>query len=129
MSEVEFRLADAIFRSGGIGAYSTASAYGTAVHRDLAKQVNDLQDANFVAERSTLKEYIEGDVTLGRYGQKGTIRTDIVENVDGRTVCGYDIKTGNADLTLSRARELAGNMARLYPRAMRYLIMQIKPRR
>lgn len=71
---------------------------------------------------------LEGDVTLGRYGQRGTIRTDVVENVDGRTVCGYDIKTGKADLTLSRARELAGNMMRLYPRATRYLIMQIKPR-
>lgn len=129
MPEVESRLADAIARSGGIGNYSTASTYGTAIHRDLAKQVNDLRDGNFVAERSTLKEHLEGDVTLGRYGQRGTIRTAVVENVDGRTVCGYDIKTGKADLTLSRARELAGNMMRLYPRATRYLIMQIKPRR
>lgn len=129
MPEVESRLADAIARSGGIGNYFTASAYGTAIHRDLAKQVNDLRDGNFVAECSTLKEYIEGDVTLSRYGQRGTIRTDVVEKVDGRTVCGYDIKTGKADLTLSRARELAGNMMRLYPHATRYLIMQVKPRR
>jgi hypothetical protein len=127
LPEVQMRL-DAVVKTAGSPLnYATPGAYGTAMHTDLGRQVNALRDRNFVAERSTLKEAIEGD-WIAHYAQKGSVRTDIVENVDNFTVCGYDIKTGKAILNLNRATELVENMIRLYPSARRFIIMQIKPR-
>jgi hypothetical protein len=44
---------------------------------------------------------------LAKYGQDGSIRTDVVlRNARGIIIAIYDLKTGNAIIAPSRAREL-----------------------
>jgi hypothetical protein len=98
--------------------------YGTAVHTDLKGQIDDLKDPNFRAEVSFLKE--RDDV---RYGEKGSIRIDVFENVGNGTVCVYDIKTGQAGLTMPRTAEIATNVFNRYPATQRIIVTEVRPRR
>jgi hypothetical protein len=124
LGEVQSRLDDAISRVSAAGATLSPSQFGTAVHADLAKQINNLNDPKFVAERSFLKE------GLGRpwYGRSGTVRVDVFEEVDPSTVCVYDIKTGEQTFLPGRAIEIAKAVKNKYPSSSRIVLSEIRGR-
>ena len=104
--------------------YSSAATYGTAVHQNLKEQIEGLRDSNFVAEKSLLKTNEEA-----RYGDKDSIRVDVLENVGDGTVCVYDIKTGKSGLSLARTVEIAENVKRNYSDARRIVVTEVRPGR
>jgi hypothetical protein len=125
---------------------------GTAIHVQTARQVNggsphapgffspeNPRDENFRAEFSLLKALQENPaLTLKQakeqlergYAAGGTIRIDVLENVDGKNklICVYDIKTGNARLTPARILEITQVVARRYPTSHQIIIMESRPR-
>jgi hypothetical protein len=86
------------------GDYNGPAAFGTKVHKLIADTIEGLEQKDFRAEVSRIKSK-EEDV---RYGEKGSIRIDALENRSKiSTVCVYDPKTGKRGLSLPRTTELA----------------------
>jgi hypothetical protein len=124
LGEVQARTnaaAAAVDREGG---NFTPAKYGTAVHTNLKRQIDDLRDPDFVAERSFLK----GRENV-RYGEKDSIRIDVLENVGNGTVCVYDIKTGERGLSMARTVEIYREVQANYMGVQRIIISEIRPRR
>lgn len=101
-----------------------AQQYGTAVHTHVKEQIAALEDPNFVAERSFLKE--KTDVS---YGDKNSIRVDVFENVGDGTVCVYDLKTGIRGLSMARMAEITDHVFKRYPTTSRIIVTEIRPGR
>lgn len=114
------RAADAIGRTGR---YLPPAQFGTAVHSNLKKQIEDLNDRNFRAEVSYVKNQEEN------YGRKDSIRIDVLENVGDGTVCVYDIKTGRRGLSVARTAEIATNVFKAFPGTQRFVVSEVRPRR
>jgi hypothetical protein len=120
----------------------TPTGFGTDVHKRVARKVNgeppefgvkNPQDPNFVAEFSALKTEAAAKADLDSppgYGQKDTIRVDVLENrPDKRLVCVYDIKTGERVLAWPRILEIvAAVFARYKDPSLRIIITEIRPR-
>jgi len=119
------------------------SGFGTEVHKRVARAVNGVnrvtgefrspnnpQDPNFVAEFSALKtKAADPNAPNARYGQKGTIRVDVLENRPAEdTVCVYDIKTGEAVLTLPRIAEILGSIHKHFANVRRFIVTEVRPR-
>ena len=96
--------------------------YGTRVHKELKDSIEASNDPNLQPEKSVIKS-IPAD-----YGDKGSIRIDVFENVGDGTVCVYDIKTGESRLSLARMKEIANNAHSLYPGTKKLLVIEKKPR-
>jgi hypothetical protein len=111
---------DAIRRSGR---YLPPAEFGTAVHTNLKKQIQDLGDPRFRAEVSYLKNQEEN------YGRKDSIRIDVLEDVGDGTVCVYDIKTGRRGLSVARTAEIATNVFNAFSGTQRIIVSEIRPRR
>jgi hypothetical protein len=63
-----------------------------------------------------------------RYGQKGTVRVDVLENrPENDTVCVYDIKTGEKTLAFPRMVELGRSVYYYYPQTKRIIVTEIRP--
>jgi hypothetical protein len=121
----------------------TPTGFGTEVHKRVAHTVNgdppkhgpkNPQYPNFMAEFSALKA--EAAVKADQqapppgYGQKDTIRVDVLENRrDEKTVCVYDIKTGERVLSKARIEEIVGAVYARYQETLRIIITEIRPRR
>lgn len=115
----------------------TPQQYGTKVHVGTARGVSG--DSNLRAEPS-LRKILQADPSMTEaqaeksmeapYGERGTIRIDVLENVDGRSklICVYDIKTGDTRLTEARIREIARIVALRYPGSDRIIIIESRPR-
>jgi hypothetical protein len=114
------RAAAAIRRSGR---YLSPAEFGTAVHSHLKHQIENLDDDNFRAEVSYVKNQEEN------YGRKDSIRIDVLENVGNGTVCVYDIKTGRRGLSVARATEIATNVFNAYKGTQRIIVSEIRPGR
>ena len=112
--------ADAIRRSGR---YLPPAEFGTAVHSHLKKQIEALDDPDFRAEVSYVKNKEEN------YGRKDSIRIDVLENVGDGTVCVYDIKTGRRGLSVARTAEIAMNVFKAFPGTQRFIVSEIRPGR
>lgn len=112
--------ADGVRRSGR---YLPPAEFGTAVHTNLKKQIEDLDDPNFRAEVSYVKNEEEN------YGRKNSIRIDVLENVGDGTVCVYDIKTGRRGLSVARTAEIAMNVFKAYKGTQRIIVSEIRPGR
>jgi hypothetical protein len=68
-------------------------------------------------------------IQLPGYGQPHTVRVDVFENrPDERTVCLYDIKTGERLLYFPRMKEIARAVFTHYPNARRIIVAEIRPR-
>ncbi len=104
--------------------YKSASAYGTAVHKNLKDEIEKLNDSKLFAEISLLKSKADGE---GRYAEKGTIRVDVLENTENDTVCVYDIKTGKNRLILGRTAEIASHVFKFRGNANRIIVMEMRP--
>lgn len=102
--------------------YLAPAEFGTAVHTNLKRQIDGLNNSDFRAEVSYLKSREE------TYGRKDSIRIDVLEKVGDGTVCVYDIKTGQRGLSLARTTEIATNVFKAYPATQRILVSEIRPR-
>ena len=89
----------------------------------------DPEDPNFRAEFSAWKtKAADPGAQPPRYGQKGTIRVDVLENRQDNTVCVYDIKTGERGLLPGRIKEIVQSVLKHYPDAVRIIVTEIRPR-
>lgn len=125
LGEVQDRTdrANAIVRAGG--GIMSPQQFGTAVHLNLKRQIDNLKDPNFRAEVSRVKS--EEDETW--YGRRGSIRIDVLENVGDGTVCVYDIKTGQSSLNPSRMADIAQNAFKHFPGTQRIVVTEIRRNR
>jgi hypothetical protein len=121
--EVQSRTDEAAGTVRREGNYLTPTQYGTAVHKNLADQIRVLDDPNFRAEASFIKSRDAG------YGEVGSKRIDVLENVGNGTVCVYDIKTGTRGLALQRSGEIAGAVHYYFPRTQSIIVIETRPRR
>jgi hypothetical protein len=112
--------------------YSSPANYGTAVHTRLRDEIRLLGDPDLVAEVSllkTLEETRRPPQPKIRYGQRDSIRIDVLENAGEGTVCVYDIKTGKRGLSRSRITEIARSVYSHYPATQRIIVTETRPRR
>lgn len=98
--------------------------YGTAVHTHLKHQIDELNDGDFSAEVSLLKS-----AEARHYGERNSIRIDVLERTRSDTVCVYDIKTGEAGLGLARSFEIADRVQRSFRFTRRIIVTEIRPTR
>ncbi|HEY8333650.1 MAG TPA: hypothetical protein VIQ05_07625 [Tardiphaga sp.] len=81
----------------------SASVYGVAVHAAFGAAVR-LQDLPGVGD---IERSFSLDTVDPTYGMAGTIRTDLtLRNIQGDIIAIYDVKTGSARISSSRADEL-----------------------
>jgi hypothetical protein len=96
--------------------------FGTAVHKDLSDQVRDLKDLFFRSEVSFIKSTgIDAD-----YGEKGSLRIDVLEKVKNDTVCVYDIKTGKTLLYPGRSAEIATTVYNRFGPVNKVIVTEIR---
>ena len=114
--------------AGSPDLYPSRAVYGTGVHTRFAQFVKDLHDINFQAERSYVKERVEG-AGSGEvpYGYPGSIRVDAYEYRRDGTLCVYDLKTGRADLPDRRAEIIAKATAMGFKPILRVLVIAVRP--
>ncbi|WP_336810208.1 hypothetical protein [Bosea sp. MMO-172] len=109
--------------------YPSRAVYGTSVHTGFARFVKDLRDSNFEAERSYIKERVEGagggEVP---YGYPGSIRVDAYEYRRDGTLCVYDLKTGRANLPDRRAEIIANAAAMGFKPILRVIVIAVRPK-
>ncbi len=121
LGEVQRRTDDAAEAVRLRGETMSASQFGTAVHMNLKRQIDPLNDPDFRAEVSFLKELEEA------YGEPGSIRVDVFENVDGMEICVYDIKTGVRGLSAQRAAEIVKKVFTKFPFSKRIIVVEVRP--
>ncbi len=115
--------------AGSPDLYPSRTVYGTDVHTRFAQYIKDLNDLKFRAERSFLKEQIEGvDNQKVPYGYPRSIRVDAYEYRDDGTLCVYDLKTGKAGLADRRADILANAIKLGFNSVRRVIVMEVRPR-
>ncbi|WP_019903910.1 hypothetical protein [Methylobacterium sp. 77] len=113
----------ALVRSSGL--YSSPQAIGNKVHFLMSEEVKTFNDPNFVAEIS----YRKISYLPTRYGERNSIRLDILEKPPTDTVCIYDHKTGDAGLDPARAVDFAALARKNFPTAKRFIVVEMRPRR
>jgi hypothetical protein len=87
-------------------------------------------DARLAAEVPVKPETGAPAARLPGYGQRNTVRVDVFENQpEKRTVCLYDIKTGEKLLYFPRMKEIARAVHTHFPDALRIIVAEIRPRR
>lgn len=107
--------------------------YGTAIHTYVSHAIGKA-DPNFKAEESLLKlqeEIKENGIVYSAkwtdYGIKNSIRIDVFEKRDEKTVCVYDIKTGRSGLSLARRASILAHVHGTYPDATHIVIAEVRP--
>src|SRR3981189_2691442 len=80
--------------------YRNAAEYGTAVHTALRDLIREYNNPNLRPEVSLLKTLQETgerpwrpDDQEDRFGKKGSIRVDVLENPDTGTFCCHEYQT------------------------------------
>jgi hypothetical protein len=124
LDDVQTRTDKAVEEVRKDGKYKGPADFGTKVHKLIAKGINDEDDPNYRAEVSGFKSrYADA-----AYGDKGSIRIDAFENrPEFSTVCIYDPKTGERGLSLPRMLELAQTAQRLFGKAKRLIVIEVRP--
>jgi len=113
----------------------TPSEFGTEVHWQIAQKINgpgrtpdDPINPDFRAEYSLSKAgAANAAAPEAKYGQRGTIRVDVLENLNNGTVCVYDIKTGRAGLPFYRAKEIAQTVFRRFGKVSQIIVVEVRP--
>lgn len=120
----------------------TPSGFGTEVHKRVAHLVNGdppefkpgkPKDHSFRAEFSALKAEAaakaDPDAPPPGYGDPNTIRVDVLEKTKERTVCVYDIKTGERVLYWPRIVEIVRAVHARFGPVARIVIAEVRPAR
>ncbi|MGU3540108.1 hypothetical protein [Methylobacterium sp. A54F] len=102
---------------------ATGKRFGDLMHYRAEEMIKALKDPNLLAELS-----LERTGPLATRNQAGSVRLDVFENNQKRTVCVYDFKTGNAQLSPGRALELVVAAGQHFIGTLRVIIIQVKPR-
>ena len=110
------------------GGYDSPQRYGTEVHKRLAYVINGPGGSDFPRDLDFRAEYSLIKSKAADYGERGSIRVDVLERVNSDTVCVYDIKTGDRGLGAARMDEIAFNVNRLYPGTRRVIVIETRPR-
>jgi len=125
--------------------------YGTAVHTLVKKAVKGPGEVRpyptLWAEESYAKNYEEAKEAKEQvlreaertgnqrpqmpgdthYGAPGSIRVDVYEQVNSKTVCVYDIKTGRSGLSAPHMLEIATRVARWFGAGARIVVLEMRP--
>ena len=119
--------------------FRNAAEYGTAVHSEVQDAVEKDTKGDLSAEVSLLKTLEEtgeppkqpekepGERQKTRWGKKGSLRIDVLENTKNGMVCVYDIKTGKRGLSARRTAEIARAVYLRYPGASGFIITEMRP--
>ncbi len=120
----------------------TPSGFGTEVHKRVAHLVNGdppefkpdkPKDHRFRAEFSALKAEAaakaDPNAAPPGYGDRNTIRVDVLEKTDKNTVCVYDIKTGERVLYWPRIVEIVRAVHARFGPVARIIIAEVRPAR
>jgi hypothetical protein len=100
LHKVVLQVAGSVIRRPG----STPRDFGTAVHTEFARAVRALNLPGI--GRDGVEQSFDAD-GLAHWGADGSIRTDVVlRNRKGIIIAIYDLKTGDAIIRPSRAKEL-----------------------
>lgn len=102
--------------------------FGSKVHKRVEDLINEfkgkkINNDKLQAERS----FAKGDGS-DRTGAKDTVRLDVYNRVDDKTVCIDDIKTGRSGLSYSRMRELAESVSNKDPDVERIIVTEVRPK-
>lgn len=111
--------------------FSSMATYGTNVHVRFRDFVNDLNDINFRAERSFLKEAT--DPTSSEelaLGYSPSVRTDAYEyRPEDGTLCVYDLRAGRRGLSVRRSDILATAAFLGMGKVRRVIMLEVRPRK
>jgi hypothetical protein len=99
------------------------AALGSRAHMLVAQEINRSGRQNLRAEVS----WVDARGGNTRYGEQGSIRADILENIGDGTVCMPDIKTGRRSLSARRMDSLALLARRYFPETRRILVYEMRP--
>ena len=116
----------AVDKVGNSKKYKDATGrYGTAVHFDLQQKIMQ-QRARYGLE-AEVSFALDGRKNVIP-GEKGSIRVDIFKRMNRDTICIYDLKTLNAQLTPKRMREIADYVFRRFGvKVKRIVVVEVKP--
>jgi len=98
------------------------SQLGTAVHKKVEQEIKGIGDEKLNAELSFAKE--DG---ADRRGAKDTVRLDVYNRVDDKTLCIDDIKTGQSELSYKRMKELVSAVSKKYSKIERIIVTEVRP--
>ncbi len=101
--------------------YRSATDLGTAVHSAMREYVRAQSNPSFKAEESYT---VDGQ---SKYGARGSVRVDVMEQRDDGTVCVYDLKTGDSRMSPSRFRQIANNVDKAFPGPWPLLVIEVRP--
>lgn len=116
------------------GRRPSAHAYGVAVHRVLEDMIKEkigippdidtskVDLSKFSAEIS----YGQGETPEAQYGEKGSIRIDVVQYLGNGTVCMYDLKAGLAPLSAPRMHDFANRVLK-FDKVKHVFVTQVRP--
>jgi hypothetical protein len=125
-----------------------AGQYGTAVHQRIKLMINgpkpdkssaDVRSYSTLwAEQSYAKTYEERRQQTprdaakapgadARWGEPGSIRVDVFEEVNLTTACVYDVKTGRRGLSGPHMLEIAVRIALRLGKGARIIVMEMRP--
>jgi hypothetical protein len=124
----------------------TPSGFGTEVHKRVAREVNgrvsgtddfrgpnEPENPDFRAEFSTLKAEAAAKADQNAqppgYGDRNTIRVDVLEKTKEDRVCVYDIKTGERVLYWPRIVEIVRAVHARFGPVGKIVIAEVRPAR
>ena len=122
--EVQAIMDEVTARVTAQGGYANATQLGTMIHIEIARIINEKRDPNFVAERILAERKEDGSYIL-----IGSKRADVFERPRIDTVCIYDPKTGRQGWTPKQAVDSVKAAKREFPEAMRFIMIQVRPRK
>ena len=105
------------------------SQRGTEVHQRVENDIKELKlkgaidDERLKAEMS----FAKGDGSARR-GAKDTVRLDVFNKVNDKTICIDDIKTGQSGLSYSRMKELVASVSQKYGNVERIIVTEVRPK-
>jgi hypothetical protein len=133
------RFTDEATRNTDRAEFRNAAEYGTAVHSEVQAAVKNDKEGDLSAEVSLLKTLEEtgelpkqpenelGERQETRWGKKGSLRIDVLENTENGMVCVYDIKTGKKGLSARRIAEIARAVYLRHPSASGFVVTEMRP--
>jgi hypothetical protein len=105
------------------GNYLNARDFGNKVHIEIKRRVDLHNEQDFKAEILLDPSGIRPNAR-----NPGNVRPDLLENVRiSQTVCIYDYKTGNGEISMARAAQPVAAAAKPYPGLRRIIIIQVRP--
>lgn len=102
--------------------------YGIKVHTWIKREIDKGKEAGLYGNLRAELSLLEGEKDPVHYSRRGSTRLDIFENRldDGGYVCVYDIKTGGAELTAARIKDISLIVLDHYG-PVPFVIVEVKP--